>query len=184
MQATALRKGTKILFRNELYTVTEFSHHTPGNKRAFVQATLKNLKSGKMLQNRFSSTDDVERVVLDSKTCQFLYHDEQGFHFMEMESYENFMLGGGVVGDNKYFLKENAELKIEFYDGRPVLPVLPKVVMLKVTESPPWVKGDSVSNNMKPGVCETGLKLQIPIFIEECTEIKVNTDTGEYIGRA
>jgi len=184
MQANDLRKGTTILFQKELYVVTDFRHYTPGNKRGFVQATLKGLKTGKIVQNRFSSDENVERAVLDPRPCQYLYHDGEGFHFMDMENYNNFPLSDEMVGDIKYYLKENMEVKIDFFEGRPVLPEIPKVVTLKVTESPPWVKGDSVSNNMKPAVCETGLKVQVPIFVAEGTEIKVNTETGEYAGRA
>lgn len=184
MQANDLRKGTTVFYQNELYVVIDFRHYTPGNKRAFVQATLKGLKSGKMIQNKFSSTDPIERATLDPKPCQFLYADEQGYHFMDMENYNNFALSAETIGDIKYYLKESVEIKIDFYEGSPVLPEIPKMVTLKVTEAPPWVKGDSVSNNMKPAVCETGLKVQVPIFIAEGTEIKVNTDTGEYAGRA
>lgn len=184
MQANDIRKGTTLVFDQELYMVTDFRHYTPGNKRGFVQATMKNLKNGKILQNKFSSDDTVERAVLDPRPCQFLYQDAEGFHFMDMENYNSFALSEELVGDVKYYLKENMEIKIDFHEGKPVLPDRPKVVILKVTDSPPWIKGDSVSNNMKPAVCETGLKLQVPIFIEAGTEIKVNTDTGEYIGRA
>ncbi len=184
MQATGLRNGTTILFRGELHVVVAFSHHTPGNKRAFIQASLKSLTSGKIIQNRFASTENVERAIMDIKKCQYLYHDDHGFHFMEMESYESFVISEDVIGDGKYYLKENMELTIEFYEGKPVVPEYPKMVVLKLTEAPPWVRGDSVSNNLKPAVCETGLKIQVPIFLDEGTEIKVNTETGEYIGRA
>lgn len=184
MKANDLRKGSTILYQNEIYVVLDFRHYTPGNKRGFVQATMKGLKSGKMIQNKFSSDDSVDRAVLDPRQCQFLYKDGEGYHFMDMESYQNFPLSEEMIGDGKYYLKENMELKIQFYDNKPVLPEFPKVVTLKITEAPPWVKGDSVSNNMKPAVCETGLKVQVPIFIDEGTEIKVNTETGEYTGRA
>jgi len=184
MQAKELRKGTTILYLNELHVVTDFRHYTPGNKRGFVQASMKNLKTGKIIQNRFSTDETIERAVLEPKACQYLYHDDHGFHFMEMDSYNNFPLSDEAVGDRKYYLKENAELNIDFYEEKPIFPEIAKVVILKVTESPPWVRGDSVSNNMKPAVCETGLKLQVPIFIQEGTDIKVNTDSGEYIGRA
>ena len=103
MQATDLRNGTTVLFRGELFVVTEFRHYTPGNKRAFVQATLKNLRTGKMVQNRFSSTEAVERAVLDPKPCQYLYHDDQGYHFMDMESYNSFVLSEDIVGEGKYY---------------------------------------------------------------------------------
>lgn len=184
MQANDLRKGTTILYNNELHVVMDFVHATPGNKRAFVQATMKNLRNGRLIQNKFSSTDSVERAILDPRNCQFLYKDEQGHHFMDLENYHTFALSDELLGDGKYYLKENMEIKIEFYNDKPVIPQIPKVVVLKVTEAPPWVKGDSVSNNMKPAVCETGLKVQVPIFLEPGTDIRVNTDTGEYQGRA
>ena len=184
MQANDLRKGTTVLYNGDIYVVTDYHRGSPGNKRAFVQATMKGLKTGKIIQNKFSSTDNMERAILDPRPCQYLYSDAQGYHFMDMENYNNFALNDVMIGDAKYYLKENMEIKIQFYDGNPVLPEIPKVVTLKVTEAPPWIKGDSVSNNMKPAVCETGLKVQVPIFIDEGTEIRVNTDTGEYAGRA
>ena len=184
MQANDLRKGTTVQYQNDIYIVIDFRHYTPGNKRAFVQASLKSLTSGKIIQNKFASTDDLDRAILDPKPCQYLYHDEQGFHFMDMESYNSFALSEDIIGDGKYYLKENMEITIQFHDGKAMAPEYPKVVTLKVTESPPWVRGDSVSNNMKPAVCETGLKIQVPIFIEEGTNIRVNTDSGEYGGRA
>lgn len=184
MKATELRKGTTVFYKNEIHIVTDFRHFTPGNKRGFVQAGLKNIHTGKIIQNRFSSDDEIDRVILEPRPCQYLYHDHEGYHFMDMETYNNFALSEDILGDNRYFLKDNMEVKVDFHDSEPVMPEFPKVVVLKVTDSPPWVKGDSVSNNMKPAVCETGLKIQVPIFIGEGTEIKVNTDTGEYAGRA
>jgi elongation factor P len=184
MQANDIRNGVTLLYKGELYVVVDFRHHTPGNKRGFIQASMKNVVTGKIVQNKFSSDDDVERAVLDPRQCQYLYHDGEGYHFMDMETYNTFPVKENLLGDSRFYLKENMEIKIHFYNDAPVLPELPKVVTLKVTESPPWVKGDSVSNNMKPAVCETGLKIQVPIFIDEGTEIKVNTASGEYQGRA
>lgn len=184
MQANDLRKGTTIIYRNELYMVHDFVHKTPGNLRAFVQVTLKSLKSGKLIQDRFASTAEIERVALDPRVCQYLYHDAEGYHFMDLQDYQTIAIQEEIIGDAKFYLKENMEIKIDFYDGRPLVPELPKVVTLKVVESPPWVKGDSVSNNVKPAVCETGLKVNVPIFIDQDTEIKVSTETGEYLGRA
>lgn len=184
MQATQIRKGTALIYNGEIHIVTTFRHYTPGNKRGFVQVSMKGLVSGKIVQNKFSSDEDVDRAHLEPKNCQYLYHDDHGYHFMDMESFHTFPLSEDLIGDGKYYLKENMELKIQFHDESPVVPEFPKSVVLKVTEAPPWVKGDSVSNNMKPAVCETGLKIQVPIFIDEGTEIKVNTDSGEYGGRA
>lgn len=184
IQATQIRKGMALLLQNEIYIVLEQRHYTPGNKRGFVQATLKHLKTGKVIQNKFASEDRVELAVLEPRPVQYLYHDTLGYHFMDLQDYHNFPLAPEVVGDEKYYLKENMELEVLFHEGKPVELQLPKTVTLKVTESPPWVKGDSVTSNMKPAVCETGLKLQVPIFIETGTEILVNTETGEYISRA
>ena len=103
---------------------------------------------------------------------------------MDMVNYHTFALSLEVIGDMQYYLKENTEIKIDFHEGEPVIPEIPKVVILKLTDSPPWIRGDSVSNNMKPAVTETGLKIQVPIFLEEGTDIRVNTDTGQYQGRA
>ena len=103
---------------------------------------------------------------------------------MDLQDYQNFPLPEALVGDDRNYLKENMEVEILCHDGKPMALQLPKVVVLKVTESPLWVKGDSVSNNMKPAVCETGLKVQVPIFIDEGTEIKVNTESGTYVSRA
>src|SRR5690606_35560284 len=116
MQATELRKGTAIIFEKELYIVTDYAHRTPGNLRSFVQASLKNVHSAYIIQNRFASGDSIVRVILEPKQCQFLYKDDQGFHFMDMESYHSFPLGEDVIGDGKNYLKENMELKILFHE--------------------------------------------------------------------
>ena len=183
MQANDLRKGTAIMLNGQLYVVTDYSHHTPGNKRAFVQATLKEVRTGKLIQQKLSSTEEMQAANLESKPVQYLYHDQDGFHFMDLEDYHTFQMPESIVGDQKYFLKDNEEVSIDFHDGKAVLVELPPHVFLKITDSPPGVKGDSVSNKTKTAICETGLKLQVPIFIDEGTEIKVDTRTGQYLSR-
>ena len=184
IQATQIRKGMTILYENEIHLVLEQRHYTPGNKRGFIQASLRNLRTGKVLQTRFASEDRVDPAVLDPRPVQFLYHDDSGYHFMDLQDYQNFPLAEDVVGEGKFYLKDNMELEILFYDGKPAELQLPKTVVLKVVEAPQWVKGDSVTNNMKPALCETGLKIQVPIFVGIGDEIKVNTESGEYISRA
>jgi elongation factor P len=184
MQARDAKKGSIVLYQNEMHLVTEATHRTPGNLRAFFQITLKNLKNGRIVQTRFAPDAPLEKITLDPKQCQFLYKDASGYHFMDMESYHSFALTEEILGDKKYYLKESMEIKIDFYDEKPIFPELPSIVTLKVTEAPPGVKGDSVSNTVKVAMCETGLKVNVPLFIDEGTEIKVNTDTGEYVGRA
>jgi elongation factor P len=184
MQAKDMRKGTAVIYQNEIHIVTDYRLGTPGNLRSFVQATLKNLKTGRLVSNKFASDDEFPRAIMEPKQCQFMYKDEQGFHFMDMEDYHTFAIGPDIVGEGKNYLKENMEIKIDFYEGNPVSIELPKVVILKIVDSPPGIRGDSVSNKVKPATCETGLKLNVPMFVEEGNEIKVNTETGEYGGRA
>lgn len=184
MQARDAKKGAIVLYQNEMHLVTDATHRTPGNLRAFFQITLKNLKNGRIVQTRFAPDDPLERITLDSKMCQFLYKDAAGYNFMDMETYHSFALGEEILGDKRYYLKEGMEIKIDFHDEKPVFPEVPSIVTLKVTEAPPGIRGDSVSNTVKVAVCETGLKLSVPLFINEGNEIKVNTETGEYVGRA
>ena len=173
-----------ILYEKEIHLVLEQRHYTPGNKRGFVQATLRNLKTGKVTQTRFASEDRVEPAVLEPRPVQYLYHDDMGYYFMDLQDYQNFPLNEEIVGEGKNYLKENMELQVLFFEGKPTELQLPKTVVLKVIEAPQWVKGDSVTNNMKPAVLETGMKVQVPIFVQPGEEIKVNTETGEYIARA
>lgn len=182
-QALHLRRGNTILYKDEIHRIIDRRHYTPGNKRGFVQLTMKNLKNGKIVQNRFSSDELVEPAHLDLHTAQYSYKDDTGFHFMDLGDYNTFALDEETVGDGQYYLKENQEIKINFYEGVPVGLDIPKQVVLKVKESPPWVKGDSVSNNMKPVTLETGLKIQAPLFIKEGDLLKIDTETGEYLGR-
>lgn len=184
MQARDAKKGSIVMHQNEMHLVTEATHRTPGNLRAFFQITLKNLKNGRIVQTRFAPDAPLERITLDPKQCQFLYKDDQGYHFMDMENYHSFALNEDILGDKKYYLKESMEIKIDFHEEKPIFPELPGIVVLKVTDAPPGVRGDSVSNTTKTAVCETGLKLNVPLFVNEGDEIKVNTETGEYVGRA
>ncbi len=184
MQARDAKRGSIVLHQNEMHLVTEATHRTPGNLRAFFQITLKNLKNGRIVQTRFAPDDSLEKITLDPKQCQFLYKDDGGYHFMDMETYHSFALTEEILGDKRYYLKESMEIKIDFYDEKPIFPELPGIVILKVTDAPPGVRGDSVSNTTKLAVCETGLKLNVPLFVSEGDEIKVNTETGEYVGRA
>lgn len=184
MIATGIRKGTALVINNEVWIVTDFFHGTPGKGRGFVQVSMKNVKSGKTMQKKLSSDENVDRAFLESKNCQFMYKDDLGFNFMDMENYNSFHVSEDLIGDGKYYLLENMEIKIQFYNDDPIMPEIPKSVVLEVTDSPPGIKGDSVSNNLKPATLETGLKIQVPMFIEEGNKIKVNTETGEYLGRA
>ncbi len=183
MQANDLRKGTAIMFNREIFVVEDFRHQTPGNKRAFVQATLRNVKSGKIIQNKFASDDEVESAPLIPKTVQFLYKDPQGYHFMDLEDYHTFAVDKDTVGEGEHFLKENLELKIRFHEDKPILLEFPSSILLKVIESAPGVRGDSATNTLKPAKLETNYEVLVPLFVKEGDVVKIDTRTGEYIGR-
>ncbi|OGW81252.1 MAG: elongation factor P [Omnitrophica bacterium RIFCSPLOWO2_12_FULL_44_17] len=183
MQANDLRRGAAIVLNGQLYIVMSAEHRTPGNKRAFMQAELRELRTGKIIQQKLSSTESVEEANLESRHAQYSYKDPEGYHFMDLVDYHSFTIPDDIVGNQKYYIKENDEVDVDFHDGIPVLLELPAHVALKVTEAPPGVKGDSVSNTTKSAMLETGLKIQVPLFIREGEIIKVDTRTGNYLSR-
>lgn len=168
----------------QLYCVIDIEHRTPGNLRAIYQTTLKHILSGKLSNMRYSPEDKVEKVDLDAKKAQYLFHDHSGFHFMDMETYETIILGDDILSDLKNYLKENAEIALLYYENKPVTAELPASIDLKVVESAPGVRGDTSGKATKPAKLETGLTINVPLFIEEGEIIKVDTRTGQYLGRA
>ncbi|MBI4430860.1 MAG: elongation factor P [Candidatus Omnitrophica bacterium] len=183
MLANDLRPGNSIMHNGTIHVILEASHRSPGNKRAFIQVSMRNLKSGKIIQEKFSSTEAVDPAPLEARKAQFLYSDDGGFHFMDQTDFETHTIGPGIVGEKKNFLKENCEVRVFYHENIPVDLELPPKMALEVTEAPDWVRGDSVSNNVKPVVLETGFKINVPIFIKQGTKIVVDTRSGEYISR-
>jgi elongation factor P len=184
MKASELKRGMVVKDGGDFYMVVEIEHRTPGNLRAIYQTTLKNILTSKIVNKRFSPTDVVEKADLESKAMQYLYQDHAGFHFMDMATYETITLGSDMVGELKSYLKENLEAEILYHEHRPVAIELPVSVDLKVIESAPGIKGDTSGKAMKPATLETGLTINVPLFIEEGEVVKVDTRTGEYLGRA
>jgi elongation factor P len=184
MKASELKRGMIIREGQEFYVVVEIEHRTPGNLRAIYQATLKSLLNPKIVNKRFSPSDTVEKADLESKKVQYLYSDHSGFHFMDMETYESMAISPELVGQAKDYLKENLEAELLYYEHRPITIELPVSVALKIKESAPGVKGDTSGKAMKPATLETGLVINVPLFIEEGETVMVDTRTGEYLGRA
>ncbi len=184
MKAAELKKGMIIEESGELYVVVGLEHRTPGNKRGIYQAMLKHILDSKVMNKRYSPDDFIERVDLEARQAQYLFHDHSGYHFMDMENYESVVLGDVILSDVKDYLKENAEISLLYHDRRPVTAELPAGVDLKVTESAPGARGDTSGKAMKPAKLETGLVINVPLFIEEGEIIKVDTRTGQYLGRA
>ena len=184
MKASELKKGMIISDGGEFYVVVDIEHRTPGNLRAIYQATLRNLLNPKIVNKRYSPSDSVEKVDLESKKVQYLFKDHAGFNFMDMETYETLSVSADLVGQAKDYLKENLEAALLYHERRPIAIELPVSVDLKVIESAPGARGDTSGRVMKPAKLDTGITVNVPLFIEEGDIVKVDTRTGEYLGRA
>ncbi len=184
ISSTQMRPGMVVKFNNELHTVFSVMHRTPGNLRGFVQAKMRNLRSGSMIEHRFSTDDKVEKVSLDEQEMEYLYDDGEYFYFMNTETYEQMHLTKDLLGDATLYLTPNLKVAVEFYEGKPISVELPAAVEMKVMETEPGLKGATVSNVTKPAKMETGLIVQVPPFINEGERIRVNTSEGSYLERA
>jgi elongation factor P len=182
--ATQLRPGMVVKFNNELHTVFSMVHRTPGNLRGFVQAKMRNIRSGSMIEHRFSSEDKVERISLDEQEMEYMYDDGDSYYFMNTENYEQIHLTKELLGDAVDYLIPQLKVAVEFYEGKPMSVELPPTVDLKVLETEPTLKGSTVSNVTKPAKLETGLVVQVPGFITEGEKIRVSTAEGTYQERA
>jgi len=183
-KAVDLRKGTTILMKGDLCVVLEFKHLTPGKGHAFVQAVLRSVRTGRSFNYKFRSTEDVETARLEDRKMQFLYREPGIAHFMNLDDYSQIEIPDEIVGPAIDFLQEGSEATVKTFDGAPVEVELTPSVVLKVTETEPAVKGDSVTNIKKQATLETGYNIQVPLFVKEGDLIKVDTRSGEYIGRA
>ena len=184
IQETQLKRGMCIKHAGDLYRVVEAQHKTPGNLRGMVQARIRHLKSGSIIDHRFRSVDMVERAILDEAAMEFLYQDGDMYHFMNNETFEQMGLSDDVLGDAVHYLIPNIRLKVDMWEGRPVGIELPLTVDMKVVETEPAIKGASVSNVGKPAKMETGLVVQVPPFISEGDVLTIDTSTGAYVERA
>jgi elongation factor P len=183
-QANDLRKGMCIRYNGNVAIVLEVMHRTPGNLRAFVQAIIRYIGTGKSADVRFGSTDKVESVAIQRTSVEFSYKDHQGFHFMDPETYDTVSLDEGLLDEAKDYLVENLKVEVLYVEGKAAQVELPASVILKVTESAEGVRGDSANNVMKTAKLETGKIINVPLFIKEGESVKIDTRTGTYMGRA
>ncbi|HXG47569.1 MAG TPA: elongation factor P [Methylomirabilota bacterium] len=182
--ANDLKKGMAINYNGDIAVVLEYQHRTPGNLRAFVQATLRSIRTGKTSDVRFSSTEKIEVVPLMTTKMEFSYKDGDDFVFSDPTTFETVNLSAEIVGEGKNFLVENAPVTVTFVDDKPVMVELPPSVVLQVTDAPEGIRGDSANNVQKPVTLETGITIQAPLFIKTGEKIKVDTRTGKYMERA
>jgi elongation factor P len=176
------RKGLRIVFDGEPYNIVDFQHVKPGKGGAFVRTKLKHMKSGRVIDNTFRSGEKVELVEFEDKHMQFLYRDDR-YHFMDTETYEQVSLSEHEVGDARFYLKENTEVEVLYIGGSPTSVELPNFVELGIVRTDPGVRGDTAQGGSKPATLETGAVVQVPLFLNEGDVVKVDTRTGEYLGR-
>ncbi|MBL9137736.1 MAG: elongation factor P [Verrucomicrobiales bacterium] len=184
ISANDMRRGMAIDYNGDICVVLETQHRTPGNLRAFVQASLRSVRTGKSMDVRFSSTEKVEVIPLNTRKMEFSYMDGEDFVFTDPENFETVNLTPEIVGTAKDYMIENQTVTITFVSERPIIVELPASVILTVKDAPEGVKGDSANNVMKTVTMETGITVQAPLFIKTGERIKVDTRTGKYMERA
>jgi elongation factor P len=177
------RKGLKIELNGEPFTIVEFLHVKPGKGGAFVRTTLKSLISGNVIDRTFRSGEKVDKPDLEEKDMQYLYETEGQFYFMDNETYDQLFLTEAQLGDARNYLQENVGLTVVFHNGKPIGVEVPIFVELKVATAEPGIKGDTAAGATKPATLETGMVVQVPLFVEEGDNLKIDTRTGKYIER-
>ena len=182
--ATQMRPGMIIKHNDQLHLVFKVEHRTPGNLRAFIQAKLRNLKSGSMFEHRFRSADSIEKVSVDEVKMDYLYNDGDDYYFMNPVDFEQTVLKGSTLGDAVEYLTPNLQIKVSYHDGQAVGIDLPPAVELTVVETEPGLKSATASSVTKAAKLETGLVVQVPSFINEGEKIRVDTSEGAYLSRA
>ncbi|MEW6207742.1 MAG: elongation factor P [Acidobacteriota bacterium] len=184
MQANDIRRGMIIMYNNAPHRVLDFQHRTPGNLRAFVQAKLRNIRNGSSTEVRFSSTENIERALLEDHEMEYLYSDGDMHHFMNTETYDQIGLDNETLGDAMDYLVAGTRIKVQMFEGAPIGVELPPAVELTVVETQPEMKGATASNSPKPAKLETGVTVQVPPFIKEGDRIRVDPSKGVYLERA
>jgi elongation factor P len=172
-----------IKIGNDLFRILDLQHFTPGNKRGFIQARMRNIRTSTLADQKFRAEEDVERATLDEREMQYLYHDGDHYHFMDTSTYEQIHISAEALGESVHYLIPDATIRVEFYDVEPVGIELPQTVDLVVKETVPGIKGATASAQVKPATLETGLVIQVPPFVNEGDKVRVNTETGEYQSR-
>ncbi len=184
MRASEIRKGTAVIIDGKLFVVTGADHNTPGNLRAKVQFKLRDVSKGTIQDKRVGATDNIETTNLDSRKVEYLYSDNEGHVLMDLETFDQNTISKDVFGTDILYLKPNTEISAMFHEGKIVSYELPKTVDLKITDTPPVIKGATATNQLKEATLETGLTTRVPGFILTGETIRISTESGEYMSRA
>lgn len=178
-----LKNGLVLNIEGQLWTVIEFQHVKPGKGPAFVRSKLKNVLTGKVVDKTFNAGVKVETANVDKREMQYLYNDGSGFVFMDLTNYDQISIPAETMGDATDYLLENQNATVAIYEENPIYVELPASVTLEITFTEPGLQGDRSSGGTKPATVETGKQIQVPLFVEQGTKVKVDTRTGEYLGR-
>jgi elongation factor P len=184
MRASDIKRGQAVMIDGKLYVVTNADHNTPGNLRAKVQFKLRDVLKNTIQDKRVGATDDIETATLDRRQVEYLYSDGDGHVIMDLETYDQQHLPKELLGDDILYLKPTTQIMALFHDGKAISYELPGTVELKVTETPPGIKGATATNQQKEAELETGLKTKVPPFIEIGETIRISTQNGQYLSRA
>lgn len=184
MKAKDIRKGSIVMFKDAPHKVMDFTHRTPGNLRAFVQATLRNLISGLSTETRFSSTEDIPEADVYTFKASYMYSDGGNFVFMNSSNYEEVPISSEILGDGKYYLHDGMVVDVLTFNEQPIGITMPKTVVLTIKDTEPELRGATASNSPKPATTDTGLQLTVPPFVKIGEKIIVDTEEGRYVSRA
>lgn len=184
MATTAdIKNGIVLILDGQLWQVVEFQHVKPGKGGAFVRTKLKNIVQGKTVDKTFNAGAKIETATVDRRDYQYLYQDGDSYVFMDEQDYDQLSVPDTIVGDAAKFLLEQQEVQIAMYQGEPLYIEMPPSVVLEITYTEPGLQGDRSNAGTKPATVETGAEIQVPLFIDQGTRVKVDTRTGEYLGR-
>ncbi|UCD93902.1 MAG: elongation factor P [Candidatus Zixiibacteriota bacterium] len=178
------RKGLKLMYEGNPYFIVDFMHVKMGRGRPHVKAKMKHLLTGQVIEKSFLTTESFEEPDLEDRRMQFLYNQGNEYFFMDSTTFDQIPIGEEALGDSRWYLIENQEYNVLFFEGKPISLDLPASVILTVIEALPAIKGDTVTNVLKPAKVETGYEIKVPLFVKEGDKIKIDTRTGEYIERA
>lgn len=184
IQAGDFKNGVTIEFEGNLYQIIEFQHVKPGKGAAFVRCKIRNIKTGGVVERTFRPSEKMPKAHIDRNDMQYLYNDGELYHFMDVNSYDQIAVNASQIGDSLKFVKENDMVKILAHQGKVFGIEAPINVELAIIETEPGIKGDTAQGATKPAIVESGAKVLVPLFIEQGEVIRIDTRTGEYMGRA
>ncbi|MBL7665528.1 MAG: elongation factor P [Bacteriovoracaceae bacterium] len=183
-QTTDFKKGLKIELESKLYIIVETTHVNPGKGSAFVKTRLRNMETGQVIERTFKAgVEKVGKPDFEDKEVEYMYGDQEGFNFMDQGNYETIHLTFDQVGDYRYYLQEGIKLQVLYYNGKPISIELPNFVELTVTQTDPGLKGDTSAGGKKKAIMDTGLQINVPLFIKEGERLLIDTRTGEFVER-